>query len=111
MRAFLAGLLVVTAVSLPMAAADDTAQQAGSTAQQISTTSQTSTTPATSTTTSTAAETKPEHDPVVCKNLGAPLGSRIGNRRVCQHASAWETQMRRDQEQMDKTRQGFAPSN
>ena len=85
MRALAAGILVVAAVTLPMAA--DETPQTGTTTAPVA---------------APAADQK--EDPIICKKLGAPLGSRIGDRKVCQKASAWEAQTRRDQEQMEKTR-------
>jgi hypothetical protein len=35
-----------------------------------------------------ATETKP--DPVVCRSMSAPTGTRLGARRVCQKQSEWD---------------------
>lgn len=47
-----------------------------------------------------------EDDPVICKKLGAPTGTRLGDREVCQKASEWDKQSRHDRDAVDKGHSG-----
>lgn len=31
-------------------------------------------------------------DPMVCRSMGPPTGSRLGARKICQHQSQWDQQ-------------------
>jgi hypothetical protein len=84
MRAFFASVVCAAAVMAP-GFADDTNP----------------TTP-----TTTAAAPQPESDPVVCKKLGAPTGTRLGDREVCLKASEWEKHSRHDRDAVDKRNSG-----
>lgn len=68
------------------------------------------TAPTTEPTAATVSE-KPATDPVVCKTLEPPLGSRLGNRHVCMTQKQWDLQSREAQDAMLKTRNGYAPTN
>ncbi len=50
-------------------------------------------------------------DPVVCKVLEPPLGSRLGNRRVCMTEKQWALQSQNVRDTLQKTRTGFGPTN
>ncbi len=97
MRTYLTILALFAAVTLPAVAADtkDTTAPAASDTQ---------TTPA-------AVADKPAADPVVCKVLEPPLGSRLGNRHVCMSQKQWDLQSREAQDAMQKTRSGYSSGN
>ena len=96
MRAYFAVLAFLAVVAVPVAADEPVNQTASN--------------PATAATAPATDEQKPE-DKVVCRLLEPPLGSRIGNRRVCMTQSRWDQQERDAQDAMRKTHSGFAPSN
>jgi hypothetical protein len=96
MRAYLTVLAFLAVVVVPVAADEPDNQTASN--------------PATTATTPATDVQKPE-DKVVCKLLEPPLGSRIGNRRVCMTQLRWDQQERDAQDAMRRTHSGFAPSN
>ena len=47
----------------------------------------------------------PADDPIVCKQLKADTGSRIGGRRICEKHSVWEQQARDARREIDNSQQ------
>jgi hypothetical protein len=44
-----------------------------------------------------------KEDPIVCKQLKADTGSRIGGRRICEKSSVWEQQARDARREIDNS--------
>lgn len=52
-----------------------------------------------------AAAAEPADDPIVCKQLKADTGSRIGGRRICEKQSVWQQQARDARREIDNSQQ------
>ena len=63
------------------------------------------------TTVASAATTTPVADPVVCKHLEAPTGSRLGASRTCLKKSEWDEMNRRARATIDGIQHGGAMGN
>jgi len=48
---------------------------------------------------------EPTDDPIVCKQLKADTGSRIGGRRICEKQSVWQQQARDPRREIDNSQQ------
>lgn len=45
----------------------------------------------------------PDKDPIVCRTLPPPTGSRLGQRRICQKQSVWDQLQKDSQDAVNKT--------
>ncbi|MDE2184253.1 MAG: hypothetical protein KGJ78_14630 [Alphaproteobacteria bacterium] len=88
MRRFLSAALVLGAMAVGGAYAADsgTAQPAATTDQNSSQTS--------------------DLNEIICKQMGPPTGSRLGNKKVCQTRKRWLELERQTQDQLDKAQRG-----
>lgn len=58
--------------------------------------------PSTGQATSTAATSEAKEDPIICKRMDAPTGSRMGARKVCRKASEWRAEEDAAKEAVDE---------
>jgi len=96
-------------IGLALTAAAGLAQAGETTAPAANPPPSTEGTPAASQTTTT--KTAAKEDPVVCKKIDAPTGSRMGSRKVCKKASVWKAEQEAAKESVDEAQSSARAQN